>query len=73
MSAPESGVALARHRMDARVVKDFALADTLRAEIAPHINNLDGKEDYRQLQSTKNYHRILERFKGKSAILSPRR
>ena len=45
----------------------------LPVEIAPHINNHDGKENYRQLQSTRNYNRILERFKGKSAILSPRR
>lgn len=45
----------------------------LPVDSAPHIYNLDGQEDYRQLQSTKNYGRILERFKGKSAILSPRR
>ena len=45
----------------------------LPVDSAPHINNLDGQEDYRQRQSTKNYDRILERFKGKSAILSPRR
>ena len=45
----------------------------LPVDSAPHIYNLDGQEDYRQLQSTKNYDRILERFKGKSAILSPRR
>ena len=45
----------------------------LPVDSAPHINNLDGHEDYRQRQSTKNYDRILERFKGKSAILSPRR
>mgnify|MGYP000944123975 FL=1 len=29
--------------------------------------------DYREAQSKKNYDRILERFRGKSAILSPRR
>ena len=45
----------------------------LPVDSAPHINNLDGQQDYRQRQSTKNYDRILERFKGKSAILSPRR
>jgi hypothetical protein len=33
----------------------------------------DSEESYRDLQSKKNYDRILERFRGKSAILSPRR
>ena len=33
----------------------------------------DSDESYRDLQSKKNYDRILERFRGKSAILSPRR
>ena len=45
----------------------------LPVDSAQCINNLEGQEDYRHLQSTKNYDRILERFKGKSAILSPRR
>lgn len=29
--------------------------------------------EYREVQANKNYDRLLERFKGKSAILSPRR
>ncbi len=33
----------------------------------------DSDPEYRELQSKKNYDRILERFRGKSAILSPRR
>ncbi len=33
----------------------------------------DVELEYRDLQSKKNYDRILERFRGKSAILSPRR
>jgi hypothetical protein len=33
----------------------------------------DSEETYRDLQSKKNYDRILERFRGKTAILSPRR
>jgi len=33
----------------------------------------DSDEQYRDLQSKKNYDRILERFRGKTAILSPRR
>jgi len=33
----------------------------------------DVDPDYREAQSKKNYDRILERFRGKSAILSPRR
>jgi hypothetical protein len=33
----------------------------------------DSDPDYRDLQSKKNYDRILERFRGKTAILSPRR
>ena len=33
----------------------------------------DADPDYREIQSKKNYDRILERFRGKSAILSPRR
>jgi len=33
----------------------------------------DSEKSYRDLQSKKNYDRILERFRGKSAILSPRR
>ena len=33
----------------------------------------DSEESYRDIQSKKNYDRILERFRGKTAILSPRR
>jgi hypothetical protein len=33
----------------------------------------DSDPEYRDLQSKKNYDRILERFRGKEAILSPRR
>lgn len=33
----------------------------------------DSDEQYRDLQSKKNYDRILERFRGKTSILSPRR
>ncbi len=33
----------------------------------------DVEESFRDLQSKKNYDRILERFRGKNAILSPRR
>lgn len=33
----------------------------------------DVDETYREVQSKKNYDRILERFRGKNAILSPRR
>ncbi len=33
----------------------------------------DVEETYREVQSKKNYDRILERFRGKNAILSPRR
>ncbi len=33
----------------------------------------DSDPDYRELQSKKNYDRILERFRGKTTILAPRR
>ncbi|MDP1711499.1 MAG: hypothetical protein Q8K86_03460 [Candidatus Nanopelagicaceae bacterium] len=33
----------------------------------------DVDSDFREIQSKKNYDRILERFRGKNAILSPRR
>jgi hypothetical protein len=38
-----------------------------------HHGYLDSEESYRDTQSKKNYDRILERFRGKTAILSPRR
>lgn len=38
-----------------------------------HHGYYDTDPEYRDLQSKKNYDRILERFRGKTAILSPRR
>lgn len=38
-----------------------------------HHGYYDSDPEYRDLQSKKNYDRILERFRGKTAILSPRR
>jgi hypothetical protein len=38
-----------------------------------HHGYYDTEEEFRELQSKKNYDRILERFRGKTAILSPRR
>ena len=38
-----------------------------------HHGYYDSDPEYRDAQSKKNYDRILERFRGKSAILSPRR
>ena len=38
-----------------------------------HHGYYDTDEEFREVQSKKNYDRILERFRGKSAILSPRR
>jgi hypothetical protein len=38
-----------------------------------HHGYLDADPAYREVQSKKNYDRILERFRGKEAILSPRR
>jgi len=40
---------------------------------ARHHGYYDTEEQFREIQSKKNYDRILERFRGKSAILSPRR
>jgi hypothetical protein len=45
----------------------------LPLEQARHHGYYDTDESYREVQSKKNYDRILERFRGKSAILSPRR
>jgi hypothetical protein len=45
----------------------------LPLEQARHHGYYDTEEQYREIQSKKNYDRILERFRGKSAILSPRR
>ena len=38
-----------------------------------HHGYYDTEESFRETQSKKNYDRILERFRGKEAILSPRR
>ena len=45
----------------------------LPLEQARHHGYYDTEENFREVQSKKNYDRILERFRGKSAILSPRR
>ena len=45
----------------------------LPLEQARHHGYYDTDPEYRDLQSKKNYDRILERFRGKTAILSPRR
>jgi hypothetical protein len=45
----------------------------LPLEQARHHGYYDTEEQFREIQSKKNYDRILERFRGKSAILSPRR
>ena len=46
---------------------------TLPLEQGRHHGYHDADEQYREVQSKKNYDRILERFRGKEAILSPRR
>ena len=45
----------------------------LPLEQGRHHGYHDADREYREVQSKKNYDRILERFRGKSAILSPRR
>jgi hypothetical protein len=45
----------------------------LPLEQGRHHGYHDAEEQYREVQSKKNYDRILERFRGKEAILSPRR
>lgn len=45
----------------------------LPLEQARHHGYYDTDEEFREVQSKKNYDRILERFRGKGAILSPRR
>lgn len=45
----------------------------LPLEQARHHGYYDTDPDYRDLQSKKNYDRILDRFRGKNEILSPRR
>jgi hypothetical protein len=45
----------------------------LPLEQGRHHGYHDADATYREVQSKKNYDRILERFRGKEAILSPRR
>lgn len=45
----------------------------LPLEQGRHHGYHDADPQYREIQSKKNYDRILERFRGKEAILSPRR
>lgn len=45
----------------------------LPLEQARHHGYYDTEENFREVQSKKNYDRILERFRGKNTILSPRR
>ena len=45
----------------------------LPLEQAKHHGYYDSDPEFREVQSKKNYDRILERFRGKDAILSPRR
>jgi hypothetical protein len=45
----------------------------LPLEQAKHHGYYDADPEFRDVQSKKNYDRILERFRGKDAILSPRR
>ena len=45
----------------------------LPLEQGRHHGYHDADPTYREVQSKKNYDRILERFRGKEAILSPRR
>jgi len=46
---------------------------SLPLEQGRHHGYHDADPNFREAQSKKNYDRLLERFKGKSAILSPRR
>jgi hypothetical protein len=45
----------------------------LPLEQARHHGYYDTDPEYREIQSKKNYDRILDRYRGKNAILSPRR
>jgi hypothetical protein len=56
-----------------RNVNGRLLQMDLPLEQARHHGYYDTDEEFREVQSKKNYDRILERFRGKSAILSPRR
>jgi len=56
-----------------RNVNGRLLQMDLPLEQGRHHGYYDTEEEFREVQSKKNYDRILERFRGKSAILSPRR
>jgi hypothetical protein len=56
-----------------RNVNGRLLQMELPLEQARHHGYYDTDPEFREVQSKKNYDRILERFRGKSAILSPRR
>ena len=56
-----------------RNVNGRLLQMELPLEQARHHGYYDSDPEFREVQSKKNYDRILERFRGKSAILSPRR
>ena len=56
-----------------RNVNGRLLQMDLPLEQARHHGYYDTDPEFREVQSKKNYDRILERFRGKSAILSPRR
>ena len=56
-----------------RNVNGRLLQMELPLEQTRHHGYYDTDPEYREVQSKKNYDRILERFRGKSAILSPRR
>ena len=56
-----------------RQAKGRLLQMDLPLEQARHHGYYDADPDYRDAQSKKNYDRILDRFRGKNEILSPRR
>ena len=56
-----------------RNVNGRLLQMDLPLEQARHHGYYDSDPEFREVQSKKNYDRILERFRGESAILSPRR
>ena len=56
-----------------RNVNGRLLQMDLPLEQGRHHGYYDSDPEFREVQSKKNYDRILERFRGKSAILSPRR
>ena len=56
-----------------RNVNGRLLQMDLPLEQARHHGYYDTDPEFREVQSKKNYDRILERFRGKGAILSPRR